>query len=79
MKDEVRQAFCPFDYPFQIRREGTNAVVHWRFASDEGYQVFLQAAPSPTGPWQTLTNASQPYVPSMTPAERAFFRKVRFL
>jgi len=79
MKDGVRQAFCPFDYPFQIRREGTNAVVHWRFAADEGYQVFLQAAPSPMGPWQTLTNASQPHIVPSTLAEKAFFRKVRFL
>jgi hypothetical protein len=78
MKEEVRQAFCSFDCSFKISREGTNASVYWRFTSDEGYQVFLQMASSPAGPWQTLINAAHPYTEPVVPAQRAFFRKVRF-
>jgi hypothetical protein len=78
MKEEVRQAFCSFDCCFKISREGANTMVYWRFASDEGYPVFLQMASSPIGPWQTLTNAAHPYAEPVVPAQRAFFRKVRF-
>jgi hypothetical protein len=79
MKEEISHAFCSFDCSFNLSRDGTNFVIHWRIASDDGYPVFLQRAASPAGPWQTLTNAVEPYIEPVDPAARGFFRKVRFL
>jgi hypothetical protein len=78
MKEEIRHAFCSFDGSFNLGREGTNLLIHWRVASDDGYPVFLQRAALPAGPWQTLTNAVEPYLEPADPAARGFCRNLRF-
>jgi len=60
----------PFDTALNLRREGDVNIVTW----DGGGQ--LQRADSPTGPWQTLSSATNPFT-VQSPLPTSFFRVTR--
>ena len=60
----------PFDTALSIRRDGDVNVLTWAGGGQ------LQKADSPTGPWQTLATATNPYT-IQSPIPTTFYRVTR--
>lgn len=72
----LRSRGAPGGHPepnvYDIRREGTNLVLDYTLSDMSS----LQVAPSLSGPWQVVTNATYPYVVPQPLAPMQFFRGV---
>ena len=60
----------PFDTALSIQREGDVNIVAWRGGGQ------LQRADRPTGPWQSLTSATNPYT-VLSPIPTTYYRAIR--
>ena len=61
------------DCPLRILCPGTNVAVFWQLPTECATNLAVQSAPDPCGPWSTIPNAAQPFIPP-NPTHHRFFR-----